>query len=222
LQPLAIPQTNNLTDAGEASNVTSAHSNKPSDVGFNDLMSAARASAEKRRVEQEEFAAQRASEQAKIQSDAKAAENPVDALTAAAKFASCNVKLKRDAAEVENSRSASDKKAATEISDNAQQDEQTDAETSSTVKLLRDETASDGRLSEPNSVDLRPKAARITDGAQDDTEQNNLTALTDQEPTPTMGQFSKAHEIKPGPDIYPSEFKPVAELAAEYMAQRQT
>ena len=220
MQPLAAPQTTNLTDAGEASNVVSAHSNKTSDVGFNDLMSAARASVEKRRVEQEELAAQRASKQAKNQTEAKKeSENAVDALTAAAKFASHNVKLKRDAADAE-SRSAPDKKAATERSGDVQPDAQPGAETRSTAKSSRDDTSHNGTLSEPSSVDLQPKAAS-TINVQGDTEQNKSTVLTDQEPTPTTVEFSLPHEIKPVPAINPSELEPVADLPAEFMAHPQ-
>lgn len=191
-----------------------------SDVGFNDLMSAARASAEKRRVEQEELAAQRASKQAKNQTEAKEAENAVDALTAAAKFASRNVKLKRDAADAE-SRSTPGKKAATESSGDVQPDAQPDAETRSTAKSSRDDTSHNGTLSEPSSVDLQPKAASTINGAQGVTEQNNSTVLTDQEPTPTTVEFSLPHEIKPVPAINPSELEPVADLPGEFMAQPQ-
>ena len=222
MQPLALPQISNLTDAGEASNVGSVHSNKTSDVGFNDLMSAARASAEKRRVEQEEFAAQRASEQAKMQSEANEAENAVDALSAAAKFASRNVKLKQRAAEEEKIRSAPLKKAATARSGDARTDALNDAEMRIPAKASGGEASSEGTLGEQHSVDLQPKATRTTNDAQSDAEQKPSTALTEKAPTPTISEDTLPHEIDLATDINTSEVEPVADLSAELMAQPQT
>ena len=222
MQPLAIPQITNPTDAGEASNVGSAHSNKTSDVGFNDLMAAARASAEKRRAAEEEFAAKRSSDQAKNIAEDKEAENAVDALSAAAKFASRNVKLKQRAAEEERTRSAPDKKAVSKTPADSQADALPDAEINATAKRAKSETSSEDNLSERASVVSQPEATRATNVAESHVEQSYSTALIAKGPLSDIAEGALPHEAKLGANVNSSEVADAADLSREFMAQPET
>ena len=83
MQPLALPQIISQSDAGETGAVIPAQSNKNSLVGFNDVMSAARANVEKRRADEHASETRRAADLAQIQSEDREAENTVAALRAA-------------------------------------------------------------------------------------------------------------------------------------------
>ena len=222
MQPLAIPPITNPTDAGEASNVGSAHSNKTSDVGFNDLMAAARASAEKRRAADQEFAAKRSSEHAKIKSEDKEAETAVDALSAAAKFASRNVKLKQRAAEEERNRSAPDKKTVSKTPADSQADALPYAEMNATAKPAKAETSSEDKLSEPASVASQPEATRADNVTERDVEQSYSTALIAKGPLSDIAEGALSHEAKFDANVNSSEVADSADLSPESMAQPET
>ena len=203
MQPLALPQITTPTDAGEASNVGSAQSNKNSLVGFNDLMSAARASADKRRMGEEESAAKRAADQAKTQSDDREAEKSVAALSAAAQFASRNVKLKQHAAEEQKSREAASAKASTAKS---RKDEATSAVAQSAV--TDEKKPEENNTTASTGADLPPTDtnAVITDPG----EPNQLEQTNDADPS-VSEELSAISEAAPAERIVPSVSAPLPE-----------
>lgn len=218
MQPLAIPQITNPTDAGEPSNVGSAHSNRTSDVGFNDLMTAARASAEKRRAEQEDYAAKRAAEQAKMQSEAKEAEKTIDALSAAAKFASRNVKLKHRAAEEERL-SAEHKREKAKTSGSQQAAALLDPEVNATAATSRAETANEEISSDPLTVNPQIEAKRAIDDADRESEQRTSAALIESGTAATEAKAVITQDIKPGSQVNSSQTETDADNLSELTAQ---
>ena len=102
MQPLALQPLSSSIDAGDPSNNSTPNPGANSSVAFNDLMS--EAAADQRRVSDAAQADARSAEEDKSATAEKDAENSVAALTAAAQFASRNVKLKQRAAAVEQSR----------------------------------------------------------------------------------------------------------------------
>ena len=185
-------------------------------------MAAARASAEKRRAAEEEFAANRSSEQAKNIAEDKEAENAVDALSAAAKFASRNVKLKQRAAEEERDRSAPDKKAVSKTPADSLADAQPDAEINATAKRAKSETSSEDTWSEPASAASQPEATRATNVAESDVEQSYPTALIAKAPLSDIAEGALPDEAKLGANVNSSEVADAADLSPEFMAQPET
>ena len=104
MQPLALQTLSSSIDAGDTSGNLTPNLGANSSVAFNDLMSEADAAADRLRTSEAAQAQARAAEQEKSAAAEKDAEHSVAALTAAAQFASRNVKLKQRAAAEEQSR----------------------------------------------------------------------------------------------------------------------
>ena len=121
MQPLAIQQLSIPIEAGDAGSAGTPQSNNGGGVVFNELMSAARITADDRRASDQEMASRRAADQAKNAQEDRETENAVAALSAAAQFAANNVRLKQRVAaersiQEEAARRAAEDKAAAEKS----------------------------------------------------------------------------------------------------------
>lgn len=222
MQPLAISQTPISADAGDASNVASTHPSRTNDVGFNDLFSAARAIAEKRQVAEEEFAANRAAERAKLQAEEKEAESAVEALTAAAKFASRNVKLKQRAAEDERIRSADEKRTIARSSAFTQADAPSDTEITTDEKAVKSEASSRETLVEQPHVDAQTEADKTSKVANIDTEESDPIALTAKGDSPTVAENLRHPVTTHGPETNAPEVDPAEDLSTKFLAQQPT
>ena len=125
MQPLALQPLPSPIDAGDASNAGPPHSNN-SGVVFNDLMSAARKAANEEHANEEAKASRRASDEIKASQKERDAESSLEALAAAAQFASRNVRTRQRAiAEEKSHAEASNAAAAHRLS---AQDDKTESE----------------------------------------------------------------------------------------------
>ena len=150
MQPLAIQQLSSPIDASDAGSAGTHQSNNGGGVVFNELMSAARVTANQRRASDEEMADRRAADKVQSAQEDRDAQNAVTALSAAAQFAANNVRLKQRAAaeqlsHEEAARRATEEKAAAQQSnhrDDATPDvEPTTADTAAMPELSAEQMA---------------------------------------------------------------------------------
>lgn len=197
MQPLAIPQLSSPIDAGDASSAGTPQSNNGSGVVFNELLSAARVTANERRATDEEMATRREADLAKSAQEDRDTQNAVAALSAAAQFAANNVRLKQRAAAERLSHEEATKRAtagkavaqqSTHRDDPAPEDQATTADNAALPELPADQT--------PPSLSIQNNPSAKQN--KDTTEQNADGAMTGQASTPLASE-EKIHADKAEP-----------------------
>jgi len=174
LQPLAIQQLSSPTDASDAGSAGTPQSNSGGGVVFNELMSAARITANERRASDDEMTLRRAADQVKRAEEDRDTENAVAALSAAAQFAANKVRLKQRAAaeqlnEEDAARRAADEKTAAQQSTgtgaSAQEDKPAAIDSAALPEISADQAASE-KPSPSISLQNAPTAAKTKDTAE--------------------------------------------------------
>ena len=187
MQPLAIQQPSSPTDASDAGSAGTPQSNSAGAVVFNELMTAARITANERRASDDEMAFRRAADQLKRAEEDRDTENAVAALSAAAQFAANKVRLKQRAAAEQLNHEDAARRAAEEKA-TAQQSIRTDASTpenkpsatdSAASREISADQAAPEKSSPSSSLQNEPTAAQTRDIA----EPGAANSLTDQTTT---------------------------------------
>ena len=195
MQPLAIQQLSSPIDSGDAGSAGTPQSNNGGGVVFNEMMSAARVTANERRATDEVMAVRRAAEQAKSAQEDRDAEHAVAALSAAAQFAANNVRLKQRAA-AEQLSHEEDARRAPETKATAQQSAHTDNPTpqnepAATASEAIQELSADQTAAENAPAPISPQTDPAATQNKDTPEPGDADPLTGQAST-----LSASHEEK--------------------------